>query len=139
MGIAVPGAIAAKLVAPARRVLAVTGDAGFLMNCQEFETAVRLGTNFVTLIFNDKSYGLIKWKQMMQYGESLYVDFDNPDFVKFAESMGAIGWRVERTEELRPMLERAFQQEKPVIIDCPIDYGENMKLTERLKHLMQEL
>ena len=75
----------------------------------------------------------------MQYGESLYVDFDNPDFVKFAESMGAIGWRVERTEELRPMLERAFQQEKPVIIDCPIDYGENMKLTERLKHLMQEL
>ncbi|MBP7250146.1 MAG: acetolactate synthase large subunit [Selenomonas sp.] len=139
MGIAVPGAIAAKLVAPERRVLAVTGDAGFLMNCQEFETAVRLGTNFVTLIFNDKSYGLIKWKQMMQYGESLYVDFDNPDFVKFAESMGAIGWRVERTEELRPMLERAFQQEKPVIIDCPIDYGENMKLTERLKHLMQEL
>ena len=67
------------------------------------------------------------------------MDFDNPEFVKFAESMGASGWRVERTEDLRPMLERAFQQEKPVIIDCPIDYGENMKLTGRLKHLMQEL
>lgn len=139
MGIAVPGAIAAKLLYPDRKVLALTGDAGFLMNCQEMETAVRCGTNFVTLIFNDRSYGLIKWKQMMQYGESLYVDFDNPDFVKFAESMGAIGWRVERTEDLLPMLKRAFRQTKPVIIDCPIDYGENMKLTHHLEELMKEI
>lgn len=139
MGIAVPGAVAAKLVYPDRKILAITGDAGFLMNCQEFETAVRIGTNFVTVIFNDRSYGLIKWKQQMQYGEALYVDFDNPDFVKFAESMGVIGWRVEKTEDFLPMLKKAFQQEKPVIIDCPIDYRENMKLTEHLKEVMQEI
>lgn len=139
MGIAVPGAIAAKLVHPDRKVLAITGDAGFMMNCQEFETAHRLGTNFVTLIFNDKSYGLIKWKQDMQYGHHEYVDFTNPDFVKFAESMGAIGYRIEKTEDLLPTLQKAFKQDKPVIIDCPIDYSENMKLTAHLKELMNEL
>lgn len=139
MGIAVPGAIAAKLVHPDKKVLAITGDAGFMMNCQEFETAHRLGTNFVTLIFNDHSYGLIKWKQDMQYGHHEYVDFTNPDFVKFAESMGAIGYRIEKTEDLYPTLQKAFKQDKPVIIDCPIDYGENMKLTAHLETLMNEL
>lgn len=139
MGIAVPGAIAAKLVHPDRKVLAITGDAGFLMNCQEFETAHRLGTNFVTLIFNDQSYGLIKWKQDMQYGHHEYVDFTNPDFVKFAESFGAIGYRIEKTEDLLPTLEKAFKQDKPVIIDCPIDYRENMKLTAHLKELVKEI
>lgn len=139
MGIAVPGAIAAKLVHPDRKVLAITGDAGFLMNCQEFETAHRLGTNFVTLIFNDQSYGLIKWKQEMQYGHHEYVDFTNPDFVKFAESFGAIGYRIEKTEDLLPTLEEAFKQDKPVIIDCPIDYRENMKLTAHLKELVKEI
>ncbi|WP_298762327.1 acetolactate synthase large subunit [uncultured Megasphaera sp.] len=139
MGLAVPGAIAAKLVHPDRKVLAITGDAGFMMNCQEFETAHRLGTNFVTLIFNDRSYGLIKWKQDMQYGHHEYVDFTNPDFVKFAESMGAIGYRIEKAEGLLPTLIKAFKQDKPVIIDCPIDYSENMKLTHHLEELMKEL
>ena len=139
MGLAVPGAIAAKLVHPDRKVLAITGDAGFMMNCQEFETAHRLGTNFVTLIFNDRSYGLIKWKQDMQYGHHEYVDFTNPDFVKFAESMGAIGYRIEKAEDLLPTLIKAFKQDKPVIIDCPIDYSENMKLTHHLEELMKEL
>ena len=139
MGIAVPGAIAAKLVHPNKKVLAITGDAGFMMNCQEFETAYRLGTNFVTLIFNDCSYGLIKWKQDMQFGHHAYVDFTNPDFVKFAESVGAIGYRIEKTEDLLPTLEEAFTQDQPVIIDCPVDYGENMKLTEHLKELMPNL
>ncbi|MCI1820978.1 MAG: acetolactate synthase large subunit [Megasphaera sp.] len=139
MGIAVPGAIAAKLVHPDRKVLAIAGDAGFLMNCQEFETAHRLGVNFVTLIFNDASYGLIKWKQDDQFGHHCYVDFTNPDFVKLAESMGAIGYRITRTEELLPTLKQAFNQNKPVIIDCPIDYDENMKLTHHLEALMKEL
>lgn len=139
MGLAVPGAIAAKLVHPDRKVLAITGDAGFMMNCQEFETAHRLGTNFVTLIFNDRSYGLIKWKQDMQYGHHEYVDFTNPDFVKFAESMGAAGYRIEKAEDLLPTLIKAFKQDKPVIIDCPVDYSENMKLTHHLEELMKEL
>ena len=91
MGISVPGAIGAKLVYPEKKILAVCGDGGFMMNCQEFETALRVKAPFVTLIFNDSSYGLIKWKQMDQYGKSCCVDFTNPDFVKFAESMGAIG------------------------------------------------
>lgn len=139
MGIAVPGAIAAKLVHPDKKVLAITGDAGFMMNCQEFETAHRLGTNFVTLIFNDCSYGLIKWKQDMQYGHHHYVDFTNPDFVTFAKSVGAVGYRINSTEELLPTLIKAFKQPKPVIIDCPIDYRENLKLTDHLRELMKTL
>ena len=139
MGIAVPGAIAAKLVHPDKKILAITGDAGFMMNCQEFETAHRLGTNFVTLIFNDASYGLIKWKQDMHYGHHAYVDFTNPDFVKFAESVGALGYRIKKAEELLPTLEKAFKQNKPVIIDCPVDYSENMKLTHHLEELVKTL
>ena len=139
MGISVPGAIAAKLINPDRKVLAVSGDGGFMMNCQEFETALREGIPFVTLIFNDSSYGLIKWKQMDQYGKSCYVDFTNPDFVKFAESMHAVGYRIEKAEDLIPTLEKAFKQTAPVIIDCPVDYSENTKLTEHLKEIMEKL
>ncbi len=139
MGISVPGAIGAKLVHPDKKVLAISGDGGFMMNCQELETARREEIPFVTLIFNDCSYGLIKWKQMDQYGKSCYVDFTNPDFVKFAESMGAIGYRIEKAEDLIPTLEKAFEQTVPVIIDCPVDYSENTKLTAHLKQLMEEL
>lgn len=135
MGIVVPGAIAAKLVNPEKKVLAITGDGGFMMNCQEFETAVRIKTPFVTLIFNDKSYGLIKWKQIDQYGDHCYTDFDNPDFVLLAQSMGAKGYRISKTEELMQVLEEAFKQEVPCIIDCPVDYAENVKLTEHLKDI----
>ena len=110
MGFALPGAIAAKLVYPEKRILAVTGDGGFLMNCQEIETAMRLKTSFVILIFHDNSYGLIKWKQMDQYGKSCYVDFTNPDFVKFAESFGAKGYRIQKAQDLIPTLEDAFEQ-----------------------------
>ena len=110
-----------------------------MMNCQEFETAHRLGTNFVTLIFNDASYGLIKWKQDMHYGHHEYVDFTNPDFVKFAESVGAVGYRIKKAEELLPTLQKAFKQNKPVIIDCPVDYSENMKLTHHLEELVKTL
>ena len=138
MGIAVPGALSAKLINPDKKVLAITGDGGFMMNCQEFETALREKTPFVTLIFNDSSYGLIKWKQQEQYGESCFVDYTNPDFVKFAESMHAIGYRITKAEDLLPTLEKAFKQDVPVIIDCPVDYSENMKLSSYLKKMYEE-
>ena len=101
------------------------------------ETALRLGVNIVVIIFTDNSYGLIKWKQHDRFGKSCYVDFTNPDFVKMAESFGAVGYRVEKTDELLPILEDAFKQDKPCIIDCPVDYSENVKLTERLAKLSE--
>lgn len=139
MGISVPGAIAAKLINPDKKVLAVTGDGGFMMNCQELETAFRIGTPIVVLIFNDSSYGLIKWKQEDRFGEHCFVDFTNPDFVKFAESMNAKGYRIEKTEDFIPTLQDAFKQNVPCIIDCPIDYRENTKLTQHLKEIYEEI
>ncbi|CCI12511.1 IlvB protein [Microcystis aeruginosa PCC 9806] len=131
MGIAIPGAIAAKLVHPDKRVVAVTGDGGFMMNCQELETALRVGTPFVTLIFNDGGYGLIEWKQFNHFGTSSFIKFGNPDFVKFAESMGLKGYRVESAQDLIPILEEAFRQEVPTVIDVPVDYGENLRLSQK--------
>jgi acetolactate synthase-1/2/3 large subunit len=132
MGIAVPGAIAAKLVYPNRRVVAVTGDGGFLMNSQELETAVRLGTGFVTLVLNDRTYGLIKWKQINRFARPAYTDFGNPDFVKYAESFGAQAWRVQAAGELLPALQAALDSGKVTVIDCPVDFAENLKLSEKL-------
>ncbi|TRV52075.1 MAG: acetolactate synthase large subunit [Microcystis panniformis Mp_MB_F_20051200_S9] len=131
MGIAIPGAIAAKLVHPDKRVVAVTGDGGFMMNCQELETALRVGTPFVTLIFNDGGYGLIEWKQFNHFGTSSFIKFGNPDFVKFAESMGLKGYRVESAQDLIPILEDAFRQDVPTVIDVPVDYGENLRLSQK--------
>ncbi len=132
MGIAVPGAIAAKLVSPERAVVAVTGDAGFLMNSQEIETALRLQVPIVILIWNDSGYGLIKWKQMTQFQRASHVDFGNPDFVRYAESFGARGYRVEGPGQLQEILKEALAQPTVTIIDCPVDYSENLKLTEQL-------
>ncbi len=131
MGIAIPGAIAAKLVHPNRKVVAVTGDGGFMMNCQELETALRVGTPFVTLIFNDGGYGLIEWKQNDQFGDSAFIKFGNPDFVKFAESMGLKGYRVESATDLVPVLKEALSQDIPAVIDCPVDYRENARFSQR--------
>lgn len=131
MGIAIPGAIAAKLVHPEHHVVAVTGDGGFMMNCQELETALRVGTPFVTLIFNDGGYGLIEWKQYNQFGESAFVKFGNPDFVKLAESMGLKGYRVESCMDLIPILKDALEQDVPAVIDCPVDYQENLRFSQR--------
>lgn len=136
MGIAVPGAVAAKLAHPDRKVVAVTGDAGFLMNCQEIETAMRLGLAFVILIWNDNGYGLIEWKQLNQFGRTSNVHFTNPDFVKFADSFGAKGYRIERTEDLLPTLKEALAQNTVCIIDCPVDYSENIKLTAKLGEMV---
>lgn len=139
MGIAVPGAITAKLLNPDKRILAITGDGGFMMNSQELETAVRLGLNFVVLIFNDCSYGLIKWRQMDQYGESHFVDYTNPDFIKLAEAMGCRGYQIKAAEEFIPVMEDAFAQKVPCIVDCSVDYSENVKLTKHLKTIYGSL
>ncbi|MFB6277840.1 MAG: acetolactate synthase large subunit [Halothece sp.] len=136
MGIAIPGALAAKLLHPEQNVVAVTGDGGFMMNCQELETALRVGTNFVTLIFNDSGYGLISWKQMNHFGSSSFVQFGNPDFVKLAESMGLKGYRVESAAELIPTLKEALAQQVPTVIDCPVDYRENLKLSQKAGELL---
>jgi acetolactate synthase-1/2/3 large subunit len=136
MGIAVPGAIAAKLVYPRRHIVAVTGDAGFMMNMQEIETAIRANTPIIILIWNDSGYGLIEWKQMSQFGRKSHVDFGNPDFVKLAESFGAKGYRIEKTEDLLPTIKKAMQDNTVTIIDCPVDYRENLKLTEKLGEMV---
>ncbi|MDD3409509.1 MAG: acetolactate synthase large subunit [Eubacteriales bacterium] len=135
MGIAVPGALAARLVRPDKRVLAVTGDGGFLMNMQELETAQREHLPFVTLIFNDSAYGLISWKQQDRYGHTNATSFTNPDFAMLAESMCCKGYRVTSAAELPQMLEEAFAQDVPAVIDCPVDYSENQRLTKRLAQL----
>lgn len=133
MGIAVPGAVAAKLLYPEKKVLAISGDGGFMMNSQEYETALREGAHIVTLIFTDESYGLIKWKQMDHFGHNCFVDFSNPDFVKYAESMHAKGYRVEKAADLIPILKDAFKQNVPCIIECPVDYSENTRLSRYLQ------
>lgn len=136
MGIAVPGAIGAKLAYPERKVVAVTGDAGFMMNMQEIETAIRIGTPMVILIWNDSSYGLIKWKQENEFGRSSHVDFTNPDFVTLAESFGAKGYRIDKVTDLLPTLKKALADDIVSIIDCPVDYSENLKLTEQLGEMV---
>jgi acetolactate synthase-1/2/3 large subunit len=136
MGIAVPGAVAAALIRPERRVVAVTGDGGFLLNSQELETAVRLGLDLVVLIWSDASYGLIGWKETCAWGRTSCVDFGNPDFALYARSFGAEGHRVEKAADLLPMLQTAVRSPGVTVIDCPVDYRENLSLTERLGSLV---
>ncbi len=136
MGIGVPGAMAAKLVHPEQQVMTITGDAGFMMNSQEIETALRHNIAMVIMIWNDSEYGLIKWHQLRHYGRASHISFNNPDFVKYAESFGAKGYRVESADDLLPTLEKAFADNTVVIVDVPVDYSENMKLTEKLGKLV---
>ncbi len=136
MGIALPGAIAAKLAKPQQVAVAATGDAGFMMNIQEIETAVRLNIPIIVLIWNDQEYGLIKWKQMNQFGRESHIRFSNPDFVKLAEAFGAKGYKIEQTEDLLPTLQQAIEDNCVVLIDCPVDYSENLKLTEELGEMI---
>ena len=139
MGIALPGAIAAKLVHPDRKVVALCGDAGFMMNSQEIETALRLKTPIVVLIWTDSEYGLITWHQLRHYGRPSHTTFNNPDFVKYAESFGAKGYRIEAAADLLPTLKKALADNTVSIIDCPVDYRENMLLTYRLESLQSPL
>ena len=136
MGIGLPGAIAAKLAYPDRVALTVTGDAGFLMNSQEIETALRIGVAIVVLVWNDSKYGLIKWHQDRRFGRDTQIEFNNPDLVKYAQSFGAKGYRVASADKLLPTLKQAIADDTVVLIDCPVDYSENMKLTEKLGNLV---
>ncbi|HSL32651.1 MAG TPA: acetolactate synthase large subunit [Candidatus Limnocylindrales bacterium] len=132
MGISLPGAIAAKLVHPERKVVALCGDGGFLMNSQELETATRIGANVTVVVWRDDGYGLIDWKQRNEFGRPFGVEFGNPDFVAFARSFGIAGFRPETAADLLPTLRRALDVEGPALVEVPIDYRENLRLTERL-------
>ncbi|MGB5835004.1 MAG: acetolactate synthase large subunit [Thiohalocapsa sp.] len=136
MGIGVPGAIAAKLAFPKRQVVTITGDAGFLMNSQEIETALRLDLALVILVWTDSQYGLIKWHQDRRFGRPSHIDFTNPDLVRYAESFGARGFRVESAAQLVTVLQQAMNCGTVAVVDCPVDYAENMKLTEKLGELV---
>jgi acetolactate synthase-1/2/3 large subunit len=132
MGIAIPGAIAAKLVHPQRKVVALCGDGGFLMNSQELETAKRIGANICVVVWRDDSYGLIDWKQRNEFGRPFGVEFGNPDFVANAQSFGIAGIRPSSAADLYPTLARALEVDGPSLVEVPIDYAENLRLTERL-------
>ncbi len=128
MGAGLPSAMAAAFLHPDRRVMAICGDGGFMMNSQEVETAVRLKLNLVILVVNDSSYGMIRWKQVAAGFEDWGLEFNNPDFVKYAESYGATGHRIEATDDLVHVFEQAFQAGGVHLIDLPVDYSENQKV-----------
>lgn len=136
MGFGIPAAIAAKLVHPEKKVVAVCGDGDFMMTSMELETALRVGVPFVTLIFRDGTYGLIKWKQLAKFGVDFGVDFKNPDFVQYARSFGMEGYRVEHAGELLPILEKALTEDRHAVVDVPIDFNENLRLSEKLGQLI---
>ncbi|HWC86887.1 MAG TPA: acetolactate synthase large subunit [Solirubrobacteraceae bacterium] len=135
----VPGAIGAKIACPHSCVLVATGDGAFMMNSQEIETALREGIPLVVLIWVDDEYGLIKWKMELELGHDFDTAFGNPDFVAYAESFGARGYRIESPEELLPTLRRALAEETVSVIACPVDYSANLQLTSALGELDESL
>ena len=136
MGAGLPSALAAQIVFPERRVMAICGDGGFLMNSAEMETAVRLKLNLIVLILRDNAYGMIKWKQSNMDFPNWGLDFGNPDFVKYAESYGAHGHRVASAEGLAPLLEQCYQAGGVHLVEAPVDYSENDRI---LNHEIKEL
>ena len=125
MGAGLPSAIMAAMLYPERRVMAVCGDGGFMMNSQELETAVRLKVNLVVLLIEDHAFGMIRWKQAVDHFPDFGMTFNNPDFVKYAEAYGAKGTRVSAVGELRSTLEKAFAGGGVHLVIVPIDYSEN--------------
>ncbi|MBT7890368.1 MAG: acetolactate synthase large subunit, partial [Deltaproteobacteria bacterium] len=136
MGFALPGAIAAQMVFPERNILAICGDAGFLMNVQEMETAARLKSNIVVMIWEDKSYGLIAWKQDNQFGHHTDLSFGNPDWSLLAQSFGWNSHQLTHSGEIKDKLSQAFKEKGPSLVIVPIDYRENALLTERLGNIV---
>jgi len=132
MGFALPAAIAAKLVHPDRSVVTVNGDGGFLMNFQELETATRLRTPIVNVIWENQQYGSILWKQDKKFGRHFGVDFTNPDFVKLAESFGMPAWRCESIDDYTERLRHALNLGVPSVIVLPIDYSLDVTFSEEL-------
>ncbi|QPF83598.1 acetolactate synthase large subunit [Bradyrhizobium genosp. L] len=140
MGAGLPSAMMAAMLYPKNRVLAVCGDGGFMMNSQELETAVRLKLNLVILILEDSAYGMIRWKQAVDHFPDFGLTFGNPDFVKYAESYGAKGSRIESTEAIVPTLERAFAGGGVHLVVVPIDYSENKRvLVDELREKVQQI
>ena len=140
MGAGLPSAMMAAMLSPGRRVLAVCGDGGFMMNSQELETAVRLGLNLVVLVLNDAAYGMIRWKQDQLGFPDYGLTFSNPDFVTYAQSYGATGHRVERSADLVAVLNAAFEAGGVHLVDLPVDYSENKKvLIDELGAKVREL
>ena len=135
MGAGLPSAMAAKLVHPDRHVLSICGDGGFMMNSQELETAVRLDLNLVVLIMRDDAYGMIKWKQANMGFDNFGLDYGNPDFVKYAQSFGAHGHRVESADQLLPQLEECLNSSGVHLLEVPVDYSENDRI---LNHEIKE-
>ena len=137
MGIALPGALSAKRLYPEKNVVGLSGDGGFLMNVQELATAVQYDIPATILVWEDGGYGLIKWKQMNRFGKYSHTDFRSPDLVRMAESFGCNAVRVESARDLIPALQSGFlEKKKPTVIVVPVDYGENMKLTEKLGRII---
>ncbi|HDX9580590.1 TPA: acetolactate synthase AlsS [Bacillus pseudomycoides] len=132
LGVALPWAIAATLVEPGKKAVSVSGDGGFLFSAMELETAVRLQSPIVHLVWRDGTYNMVAFQQMMKYGRTSGTEFGDVDIVKHAESFGAIGLRVNAPEELEEVLKEAMKAEGPVIVDIPIDYRDNIKLGEKL-------
>jgi acetolactate synthase-1/2/3 large subunit len=140
MGAGLPSAMMAAMLHPERRVMAVCGDGGFMMNSQEMETAVRLGLNLVVLVLNDGAYGMIRWKQAVDKFPDYGMTFGNPDFVRYAEAYGAKGSRVTSAQALVPTLEAAFKGGGVHLVDCPIDYSENTRvLVEELRNKVPDV
>lgn len=129
LGVALPWAIAATLVNPGEKVVSVSGDGGFLFSAMELETAVRLKVPIVHLVWNDSTYDMVAFQQMKKYNRTSCVDFGNIDIVKYAESFGATGLRVESPEQLADVLQKGLNTEGPVIIDIPVDYSDNVHLS----------
>jgi acetolactate synthase-1/2/3 large subunit len=139
MGAGLPSAMMAALLHPKRRVMAVCGDGGFMMNSQELETSVRLKLNLVVVILDDSAYGMIRWKQAVDRFPDYGMTFSNPDFVTYAKAYGATGHRVEATADLAPTLERAFQAGGVHLVAVPIDYSENTRvLVEELREKVRD-
>ncbi len=132
MGFAIPAAIATKLVYPDRKVVAVSGDGGFLMNCQELETAVRLKTPFVNVVWEDGGFGSIAWKQQARFGRHFGTRFSNPDFVRLAEAFGMASWRVTSADEFAVRLKQALGLSVPSLIVIPIDYSIDVAIANEL-------
>jgi acetolactate synthase-1/2/3 large subunit len=140
MGAGLPAALAAKLVHPERKVMAVVGDGGFMMNAQELETAVRLNIPVVVLILNDNAFGFIKWKQENMGFRNFGLEYTNPDFARFAESHGAVGMTVKKSDDLSMVLQKAFDSRKVVVIECPIDYSFNYEtFSKEIEDLVCEM
>ncbi len=131
MGAGLPSAMAARMVHPTRRVMAICGDGGFMMNSQELETAVRLGLDLVVVILRDDAYGMIKWKQTDMGFESFGLDYGNPDFVAYAEAYGALGHRPGSAAELRPLLEHCLETPGVHLVDVAVDYSDNHRILNR--------